>query len=222
MNPVLILANNELSQKPRSGDSQRLQREFGQAMVTRTGSQGFTNLTNLFNRYDDWNPFVGWRTGEEGAWREGNFLRLKESRPWLGGCLMMIVDKKQGVRERVIKSLNLRVSIHLQPPHHPVMISTENISNPSPTLNPLSEWVVDITDAGDLVRRKYMVNIGRTISGVEKKQDSIWQASGFGRYVNHSCIPTPGYAVVLSHRFTLTPALTSLRHQIAIPGPRTT
>lgn len=148
MNPVLMLANNELSQDPRSGDSQKLQSESGQAMVTRTGSQGFTNLTNLFSGYDGSNPVVGWRTGEEGAWREGNFPRLKESRPWPGGCLMMVVDRKQGVRGRVIKSLNLRVSIDLQPRHDPVVISTKNISNKSPTLNPLSEWVVDITDAG--------------------------------------------------------------------------
>lgn len=148
MNPVLILANNELSQDPRSGDSQKLQTEFEQAMVTWTGSQGFTNLPNVFSGYNESIPFERWKTGEEGAWWEANIPRLDESRPWPDGYLIMTVDRETGVRERVIKSLNLRVSIDLQPRHDPVMISTENISNNSPTLNPLSEWVVDITDAG--------------------------------------------------------------------------
>lgn len=129
MNPVLILANNELSQEPRSGDSQRLQREFGQAMVTRIVFQGFGNLTNFCSEYNDSTPFDGWITGEEGAWRERNIPRLNPSPPWPGGYLMMIVDRKKGVRERVIESLNLRVSIDLQPRHDPVMIPTENISN---------------------------------------------------------------------------------------------
>ena len=149
MNPVLILANNELSQDPRSGDSQKLQSEFGQAMVTWTSSQGDTNLPHVFSGYNDSIPSEMWRTGEEGAWWEANIPRLDESRPWPDGYLIMTVDREEGVRERVIKSLNIRVSIDLQPRHDPVMISTKNISNTSPTLNLLSEWVVDITDAGE-------------------------------------------------------------------------
>ena len=94
MNPVLILANNELSQDPRSGDSQKLHSEFGQAMVTLTGSQRFT-IPDVFSGYNDSIPFERWRTGEGGAWSEANIPRLNKSRPWPDGYLIMTVDRRK-------------------------------------------------------------------------------------------------------------------------------
>ena len=124
-NPILILlANNK-----RSGQSES---QLRQAMVSGTGSQECRNLM---------------KTCKKG----GRMI-------WLGWDMLgepcesfeVHVDTTGGLHERVIERLNVKISVQLQLRHNPTTISATNVDDRSQTSksNPMSEWVVDITDAG--------------------------------------------------------------------------